>query len=297
MQNRIDPIVPAGTPGTVTLPLTSHTLSIPRLDLKESWVGFLTRVQAQAGGDRDGIITAAAVGENFGGDPDATGDNWPAVADYAFNAPQYARALGLTGTSDAWNVVNQRIAAGAPGVVPTVTPDTPLTWEEVYARIGAAAAGNPAQAPSSTATPPVQVAAGAASFDFGPLKRGAQTHDFPTTDADTVVCSCKLPSADNPAGNLPNIEAVELTAGGLHQRRAWLNTTGKPGDGFEVPPGSSVGSGFMVGNSDPGAYMGYAYPRFAPGATLYFVIQTQGGDPANPQPAGLHVTLAGWAGM
>lgn len=98
---RVDPIVPAGTPRTVTIGLTGHVLSVARPDLGEMMGGYLTRVSAQAHGNPN-IVGALMIGgmdtyfSDFGGFK-ADGSNWPIVADLIYNGKAATKA-----DIDAW---------------------------------------------------------------------------------------------------------------------------------------------------------------------------------------------------
>jgi hypothetical protein len=89
---RIDPVVPPGTPGTVTLPATGHVLSVARPDLHEMFVGYCERVSAQAGGNAATVgalmLGTAYLFEKLGGYR-ADGANWPEAADRFYNLRSY----------------------------------------------------------------------------------------------------------------------------------------------------------------------------------------------------------------
>jgi hypothetical protein len=87
---RVDPVVPTGTYGTVTLPKTGHVLSVPRLDLQETFVGYCIRVLDQAT-DGKGDEYKNGLGGLFLGYPGVNpdGSNWPERADAYFNIKAY----------------------------------------------------------------------------------------------------------------------------------------------------------------------------------------------------------------
>lgn len=98
----IDPVVPAGTPRTVTPSETGHTLSIARPDKGETFVGYCTRVsdQATAGTDpkayqRVGALMLGAghLFDRWGGFRE-DGFNWPFAADRFFNGAAYGDSAG-----------------------------------------------------------------------------------------------------------------------------------------------------------------------------------------------------------
>jgi hypothetical protein len=92
LQAQIDPIVPPGTPGTVTLPQTGHVLSVPRPDLGEMFVGYCTRVSAQCGGNKDTVGALFSFGDavfSKSGGYKADGTNWPVTADRFFSPILY----------------------------------------------------------------------------------------------------------------------------------------------------------------------------------------------------------------
>lgn len=98
IQPRIDPIVAAGSPGTVLMAITGHVLSAPRPDLGEMFPGYCERVSLQCGG-RIAIIGmlfnggAAALFAALGGYK-ADGSNWPEAADRFFNGRAYLDDAG-----------------------------------------------------------------------------------------------------------------------------------------------------------------------------------------------------------
>ena len=92
----IEPIVPAGTAGTVTLPVTKHVLSVPRPDIGEMFVGYVQRVGDQATGGKNEEYKATipmlfqGTGYLFDGgvfNPDPS--SWPLAADKFYNGRAY----------------------------------------------------------------------------------------------------------------------------------------------------------------------------------------------------------------
>jgi hypothetical protein len=86
--SRADLPCPQGTPGTVTLSATGHTLSVAEADKGEMFMGYCRRVYQQAQGNRDDV-GALVLGTDpwfarFGGFK-ADGSNWPMAADFFFN--------------------------------------------------------------------------------------------------------------------------------------------------------------------------------------------------------------------
>lgn len=81
-----------GTPGTVTLPLTRNTLSLPQAD-KEGWLGYVRRVSFQCGSDMEKSGEAMYRGDEhfaeYGGFK-ADGSNWAIGADKLYNPNAYA---------------------------------------------------------------------------------------------------------------------------------------------------------------------------------------------------------------
>jgi hypothetical protein len=92
----VEKIVPSGAPGTVTLPLTGHVLSLPRPDLGEALIGYAERVYKQCGADSlanlGGLILSQSVPAVCG---PATGDpvkDYPVVVDAYYNHAAYLTA-------------------------------------------------------------------------------------------------------------------------------------------------------------------------------------------------------------
>lgn len=120
---RIDPVVPAGTPGTVQCP-TGHVLSLARPDLGEGFWSYLRRVSAQAGGDPDTAAGAQTYGdmlfEVFGGFR-ADGSNWHLAADRFYNLRAYMTPAELAQDDRArsqWSAIQSNLAAAAWQVKP-----------------------------------------------------------------------------------------------------------------------------------------------------------------------------------
>jgi hypothetical protein len=87
---RVDQPCPQGTPGTVTLAATGHTLSLPEVAKGEMFAGYCGRVYLQCGAQSADAVGSLFLGtgvyfERFGGfKPD--GSNWPQAADFFFDA-------------------------------------------------------------------------------------------------------------------------------------------------------------------------------------------------------------------
>jgi hypothetical protein len=105
---RVDPVVPSGTPGTVTLPKTGHVLSLPQVPA-ENFMGYCTRVVDQCSGNEATLGALLGGMSDFlfpqGFNPDGTG--WPEGADKFYNVRAYmtpeevARDAGLKAQWDA----------------------------------------------------------------------------------------------------------------------------------------------------------------------------------------------------
>jgi hypothetical protein len=114
---RVDPVVGAGTPTTVTLPKTGHTLSVARTDLGEGFVGYCTRIADQAGGNPNTVgalfLGTSHLFERFGGYK-ADGSNWPQAADYFYNIRAYMTPEELARDDAAkrgWDEYDERVKA------------------------------------------------------------------------------------------------------------------------------------------------------------------------------------------
>lgn len=98
---RVDDIVPPGTPGTVTLPKTGHTLSLPQPSPDpnnpgrgEMLMGYIARVHKQCGEPTFpqglGALFLGTDGLFAPGRPwDAKGTYWPEAADKFYNREAY----------------------------------------------------------------------------------------------------------------------------------------------------------------------------------------------------------------
>lgn len=288
-----DPIVVSGTVGTTTLPITGNVLSNARVALGESWIQYLVRVQTQAGADGDpgGILNAAAMGMNFGGDPDATGANWPLVADYSFNAVKYAAALGLTNVNGAWDVVAQRIASGA-AAAPVVTPD-PVPgvidgWAVVYARMALQNAGGPAQAPASGITPPVPVAVPGVVYLVPSWQPGSPpAYTGSITASDVVVVEIDVGSVDSQPNFLCKISGSEYQSPPRDRIAVFSATPGDFSDQssqFAKVEGTTATVEFAVGK---GPAQGYPAP--AKSSKMYLNVKCS--NPAITGPADMRFDL------
>lgn len=97
---RVDDVVPAGTLGTVTLPKTGNTLSLPQPNVEhpergEMLVGYIARVHKQCGEPLFpqglGSLFLGTDGLFSPGRPwDAAGTFWPEAADKFYNREAYA---------------------------------------------------------------------------------------------------------------------------------------------------------------------------------------------------------------
>jgi hypothetical protein len=87
---RVDQPCPQGTPGTVTLAATGHTLSLPEVAKGEMFAGYCGRVYLQCGAQSADAVGSLFLGtsvyfDRFGGFK-ADGSNWPQAADFFYNA-------------------------------------------------------------------------------------------------------------------------------------------------------------------------------------------------------------------
>ncbi len=94
---RIDPVVEAGYPGTLTCPLTGHVLSVPQAAAGEMFIGYCHRVIDQATGGKGNdywgsvgglFLGASYLFDRFGGFKE-DGSNWHLGADRFFNMRAY----------------------------------------------------------------------------------------------------------------------------------------------------------------------------------------------------------------
>jgi hypothetical protein len=116
----VDPIVPTGTEGTVTLPKTGHVLSLPQ-PLLEGLASYIWRVRVQCGAADSADIRGAlmfnvsALSDRFGGYK-ADGSNWPETADFTFNPNAYYSAeekAKIDAAKAAWDAAREKIRKGA----------------------------------------------------------------------------------------------------------------------------------------------------------------------------------------
>lgn len=128
---RVDPVVPEGTPYTVTLPATGHTLSVARPDLGEMFVGYCQRVSDQAGGDPKTVgalfLGTARYFAPFGGFK-SDGSNWPQAADKFYNMRAYmtdAERAKDDAAKASWEAVYDRMGRGEGRQKQPETPSTP----------------------------------------------------------------------------------------------------------------------------------------------------------------------------
>jgi hypothetical protein len=108
---QVDLPCPQGTPGTVTLSATGHTLSVAA-PTKEMFAGYCGRVAEQAHGNPNVVgdiivLGAAPWFERFGGFK-ADGSNWPQAADYFFDTMERRGSY----LSDAEKLADQRAREG-----------------------------------------------------------------------------------------------------------------------------------------------------------------------------------------
>lgn len=137
---RVDPVVGMDIPQElrsyfVLLPATSHVLSVPRVDLREMFQGYCTRVSDQATGANPralDTIGSLYLGTGpyfakFGGFK-ADGSNWPQAADAFFNPRAYMTPEELAADDAAkagwrqWEQVVQQPPKPAPTPPPVVLP-------------------------------------------------------------------------------------------------------------------------------------------------------------------------------
>lgn len=115
---RVDDIVPPGTPGTVTLPKTGHTLSLPQPSddptnpgKGEMLMGYIARVHKQCGSPTFpqglGALFLGTEGLFAPGRPwDAKGTYWPEAADKFYNREAYmtdAEKAALATSNQQWD--------------------------------------------------------------------------------------------------------------------------------------------------------------------------------------------------
>ena len=148
---RVDALVPPGTPNTITLPNTGHTLSLPQPNAAnpqqgEMFVGYCMRVSGQC----HGMI--GEVGKLFMGDDylfaplggfKTDGTDWPVAADAFFNPSAYstpeqiaaavaaqkqwdATEAALKGANAAVAAASGTVAAASGTVAPSPTTQLPL---------------------------------------------------------------------------------------------------------------------------------------------------------------------------
>ncbi len=89
---RLDDVMPAGTPGTITLPVTGHVLSVPQASIGELLLGYAIRVSKQAGVELQTAINmngALALFQSALKSSGPTPDSWPAMADEFYNREAY----------------------------------------------------------------------------------------------------------------------------------------------------------------------------------------------------------------
>lgn len=101
---RVDSVVPAGTPGTVTMPVTGHVLSLPKSGVGELFMGYCERVCQQATNGQFekfiGSVAALLIGGGVGATADAA--SWPEAADRFFNLRAYMTPEERAAADAAW---------------------------------------------------------------------------------------------------------------------------------------------------------------------------------------------------
>ena len=104
----------SGTPGTVTLPVTGHVLSLPRPQDGEMLMGYSQRISLQLAGERsaDAIMGSAGTGGMIQQIGDGGPQYWPEMLDRRYNPRAY-----MTDT--------QRAAVDAPQIGPDPWISTP----------------------------------------------------------------------------------------------------------------------------------------------------------------------------
>lgn len=114
---QIDDQVPAGTQGTITMPVTGHVLSAPQAERGESFASYAWRVHRQCGwpdaADCRGelMFDSTAICDAAGGWT-ADGKNWPLAADMFFDHDAYlnpAQKAQLAQAQAAWAAAEAKI--------------------------------------------------------------------------------------------------------------------------------------------------------------------------------------------
>ena len=161
IQSQIDPVAKAGDPGTVTLPVTGHVLSVPKPEAGETITGYYVRVSKQTGGLPSDAFALAQAGNTPYGLDVTNPANWPTICDelanrVAYMTPQQKADLtkdtysGWTGTgsiptssltqADMFYIANAISANdGDSSIATAVLSGTGL---EVAGAVSAGAAGN-----------------------------------------------------------------------------------------------------------------------------------------------------------
>lgn len=127
---QVDCLLPSGTPDTVTLVPTGHTLSLPHPEKGEMLIGYCQRVAVQAGGmpqQAGGLIVMQGVGPSHTGDPML---DYPIIVDAYFNRVPWMtpteRAEYVLAQQAAITAANKQVAFGS------VAPGTTTYADNVY---------------------------------------------------------------------------------------------------------------------------------------------------------------------
>jgi hypothetical protein len=145
---RVDDVVPPGTPGTVTIPKTQHTLSLPQPNPAdpgrgEMLVGYIARVSKQCGAATfptglGALFLGTAHLFQPGRPHDTAGTYWPEAADRYYNQAAYQTAEQNAADARALEeFANQRpgtVDVGSTRRTPPVVvapPTTPPEGEDV----------------------------------------------------------------------------------------------------------------------------------------------------------------------
>lgn len=126
---RVDDVMPAGTPGTMTMPITGHVLSLPTSAVAadgtwlgtpgsgEGLIGYCERVCRQCGWD-DAVAGIAQAGgiQALGSQLPAAGRtvaSWPAMADNWYNLAKYSKlsTAEQAAIQASWDDVEARMKA------------------------------------------------------------------------------------------------------------------------------------------------------------------------------------------
>lgn len=111
----IEPVVQTGTPGTETMSVTGHVLSLPKPG--ESFAAYCGRVNDQAGGNPDNVGSAVNALVLGWGDLALShnGGKWTLAADWFFNQRAYMtpeERAAEDARQAAWGAVHERMTQG-----------------------------------------------------------------------------------------------------------------------------------------------------------------------------------------